>query len=126
MQDSMSALTEKLISIFERERRGSSPDPDAEKPNLSIPMPPVEYYSVGTIFRRNAALCRTAILARIDSTHCMLISLPEGNRYSDNDTFQMLIAEPGVRKEVFHQAYNEWEVSQRGKEALADWARSGV
>lgn len=120
------SLTERLIEILERDRAGVPIAPAApEAPDIGVD----GVYPVGTIFHRNTPPenGNAAILVRTDAKHCMLICLPNGNRYSDLDTFAVRLDEDGVRKSEFHKAFRgEWEVSRRGKEALAEWARTEI
>jgi len=131
----MTTLTEKLISILERDRGGPKKEPDDEKSNTSIPIPDQLRYAIGTVFARVGTDHHyshilpdcAAIIVRTRPEECVLVCLPSGNRWSDGDSFIIKNTNSGPTKEEFHRAFGStWEVSRRGKEALEEWSRADV
>ena len=132
----MSDLTDRLIAIFEASQPKKVPDPNAP-PYTNTAGGPLggiveARYPIGTVFVRAFGKPHhyhdaAAIIVRTRKHECMLICLPSGNRLSDGDAFPVLPDQKGPTIEEFHRAFGtEWNVSRRGKEALAEWARDDV
>jgi hypothetical protein len=120
-------LLNRLIEIYERDN-GVVKELPAETIVDVVTGEP--HYAVGTVFvRRDSSINaddHAAVLVRTDGNVCKLVCLPAANRWS----VAALPIEDGQKGPLvrhFHQVFGDsFVVSQRGKDALAEWARTDV
>jgi hypothetical protein len=122
-------LLNRLLEIYERDNGVVKELPAEVIVDVVVGEP---LYEIGTVFVRRASsinsLDHAAILAHTGYKECELICLPAANRWT-TDPPKLPIADghdgPSVRH--FHRVFGEsWIVSQRGKDALGEWARTEV